>query len=362
MLFFSTLFQQAVETRLKLIEDIALQSTISRSIHYISSNIKDTLYNNDNLYTSDMSGMFYLSLTRYPNQLMYPIGVDINITNAINTAMLANSPDLSDVRAFCPTGQCSWDPYTTLGVCTSTEDISAQLIYQKDNDTSPFKRNIVTLPGVTVSPYPTFWTTTVFGFGNGTIGQGGQLAERNAFDLKNPDSNLDDLAQIYLAYQDPCLRKGEADHENKLESWRAFKGKVRLCLQTLKTDFNTSTNTTVIQSRTDLTWNGTENFIFLDWNKGPLASWKTRLSNNQEEFSMGMVASLFIGGQIAKTFNMSGIFVPEGDNYVYGNLLVPDFVTDIYGPEPLVCLNSTEIGFKGFTRRLGNIAIGLTNA
>jgi hypothetical protein len=118
---------------------------------------------------------------------------------------------------------------------------------------------LATLPGITVNnEYLTAWLTTVFGNGYG-IGYSGQQANITTpeLTLTNSDSNLHDVAHVYFAYQDPYLMKGPDNMSNvsnvSIDSWRALKGTLRLCLQTLNTTRNTSTETTVLESFTNLT-------------------------------------------------------------------------------------------------------------
>jgi hypothetical protein len=173
---------------------------------------------------------------------------------------------LSNVSAHCYASSCSWEPYATLPICSAVENISAHLMYQAETGSrsSPF----ISLPGITVQRKPvppSMFVTTVFGTGNGTIGYVGQEADVNATELQlaNTESNFDDLAHLYLAYEDPCLM--ENSHHPGTKYWRAFKGTVKLCLQTLKTTHNSSTHTEVevADSHTNLTWTPSNN---LTWN------------------------------------------------------------------------------------------------
>lgn len=218
----------------------------------------------------------------------------------------------------------------------------------------------VSLPGITVSgtgegDYPTMWLTTVFGSGNGTLASRGQQADIHnpGLQLDSPESNLDDIAHLYLAYQDPCLMKGELD--KTMESWKAFKGTVRLCLQTLKTTHNSSTDTSLLKSHTNLTWNPST---------GPEShsnqNWTTTFEN--EDFAVDAATLELVGGQIATSFNFSASFMPGGDNYLYGSMFASNFMSEVLGPDPLICPNGTGFGREAFDKRLGNVATGLTNA
>ncbi|KAJ4294242.1 hypothetical protein N0V90_007932 [Kalmusia sp. IMI 367209] len=227
----------------------------------------------------------------------------------------------------------------------------------------------ITLPGIEIestNEILTTWVTTFFGMANGTIDAVGPIERADLthpeLKLTNPDSNLDDLAHIYLACQDPCRMKDTLDSSK--ESWMAFKGTIRLCLQTLKTIHNTSTDTTLVGSYTNLTWTAA---------KAPLppqvsvltrgqGNWTTRLDNNPENFTIDFATTELLGGQLATSFNLSASFVPGGDNYFYGSMFASNFVSEVLGPDPLICPNSTEYGIKAFDKRMANVATGLTNA
>lgn len=176
--------------------------------------------------------------------------------------------------------------------------------------------------------------------------------------LTNPDSNLDDLAHIYLVYQDPCNGINGVEDFRK-ETYKAFKGTVRLCLQTLRTTHNSSTETVATASHTNLTWVGTSKEP-VSVNSPIDGNWTTHL--NDEEFVIDYATTLLIGGQLATSLNFSASYVTGGDNYLYGSIFATSLTSEVIGPDPLVCPNSTEYGLKAFDKRLANVAIGLTNA
>lgn len=204
--------------------------------------------------------------------------------------------------------------------------------------------------------------------GNGTLDAKGPNRPTNLRDsqwqLKNPDSNLDDLAHIYMGYQDPCLMKQWDDFSK--ESWKAFKGSIRLCLLTLNTTYNISTETTVVRSHTDLQWNALlePRQPVLSPNSPPVrdkGNWTTHLPESSENFTIDFATAEIIAGQLATSFNMSASFFPGGDNYLDGSMFASSLIGEIIGPDPLKCPNSTENGFKGFENRMHNIAVSMTN-
>jgi hypothetical protein len=213
---------------------------------------------------------------------------------------------------------------------------------------------------------PSMFVITVFGTGNGTIGYVGQEADVNATELQlaNTESNLDDLAHLYLAYEDPCLM--ENGYHPRIKYWRAFKGTVKLCLQTLKTIHNSSTHTEVADSHTNLTWTPSNN---LTWNFNrefppygdnyPNWNWTTEFRN--EDYTFDAMAAESLGAQLATFFNTSASFSP-GDQYLFGSKQASDFIFELQGTDPMVYPNGTGHGREAFEKRLANIATGLTNA
>lgn len=277
--------------------------------------------------------------------------------------MLSPLQTPSDVHAVCPTGQCTWPPYTTLALCTSISDVSQQLIWQQSNVSE--KIGYITLPGMTAATEDngqTMWLTTIFRTSdNGLTHYMGRSANSSHFYINNTDNTM---ADIYLAYIDPCLveQKGEFLPQDdpfvaQKQAWRAYKASIRVCLQTLSTKFNGSTDTSIVSSYTNITWERQEN-------NNSLPEWHaSHPSAPGDVFTMPDRTAQFLGGQVAMTFNMSASIIPGGDAYMYGSIFGSSFLKDIYGLNPLACSNNTEdYGLQGFTKRLGYLATGLTNA
>ncbi|ORY09663.1 hypothetical protein BCR34DRAFT_615659 [Clohesyomyces aquaticus] len=348
MLVFSTFFQQAVQIRLRLQEFTGRTATTPRLVKYMiqTRSGADQIYSKGYLYSND------------------DIGADLYITNKINSGLLASSPTLSDVRSHCPGEQCNWDPYKTLAICYSTEDVSSQLI----TITSERGDDLVTLPGIEVREYggiDTLWTSTIFGNGASMKGFRGQKSKKTDSELKNPDSNLGDLAHIYLAYQDQCLvPKNDSSPPNNRKYWRAFKGTIQLCLQTLQTYHNTNTSasnetsTTVIQEHRNLRWNADGDPL-----KTKNANWTTKLKDDDKVFSFPLATAEIIGGQLATSLNFTASIrgAQGGDNYLSDSIIASNIIADVLG-DPTRCVNSTDYHLGGFDKRLNFTATTLTNA
>jgi hypothetical protein len=69
--------------------------------------------------------------------------------------------------------------------------------------------------------------------------------------------------------------------------------------------------------------------------------WTTSLGDAADNFTIAVLTTELIGGQIATTLNFSAPFIPGGDNYLYGSPFASNFLSEVLGPTPLVCPNST---------------------
>ena len=121
-----------------------------------------------------------------------------------------------------------------------------------------------------------------------------------------------------------------------------------------------------MESFTNLTWtqsinntlNQTTHNAFREY-----GVWSTNLgSDAAQDFTIDVQTTELIAGQIATSFNFSASFRPGGDNYLYGSMFASNFVSEVLGPEPLLCPNSTEYGIHGFDKRIANVAVGMTNS
>lgn len=317
------------------------------------------------------------------------------MTNAITTSMFTTSQTAPRAPAECPSGSCTFD-YTTLALCHTVTDVTSQL---HPNWTVP-ARLTMHIPGINVtSESYNFWTSATYSNGetlpersygmpmfiNKTKSGAATLLGKNfgnnttPLTLNNTNTNINDLAHIYLAYQDVCLwsdKTGLGESKNP-KSWRAYKATLGLCLKTLSTRVDaTTSNTTEHEVHTKLRWTKLENPSPVNPNVS-LPFWSTSLKNSSSDnsgddtaYTMTLATAEKIGRQIAKLWDIQASFTVGGDNYVYGNMLAPTFVSEILGPEALQCPggdNATtpdgvRYGHDSFNNRIDRIALGVTNA
>ncbi|PVH93549.1 hypothetical protein DM02DRAFT_733063 [Periconia macrospinosa] len=336
MITFQPFFQQAINISLETVEVKDSPAAVPRAVSY-QSPASSNVWNEDYLYRGSGNGAdLYLS--------------SIMLSSMTSTTGIQTP---SNVPANCPTGQCSWSDYTTLALCTSLSNITTDLIYQSTDI-----GDLITLPGITNMDKRIFRTmslTTVFGNGRETLGFSGQRANLSTLALNKTGNVIQDLAQVYLSYYDPCLADRNLTAYRRTENWRAYKASVGLCLQTLSTNYNSSTNTSIISSHRDVVWENKKDEFNISY-------WHTNHpSAPGDDFSIRESTADYIGGQLGMLFNISASAAPGGVNYLFGSVAGTAVTNDLYGTNPLVCSNNTENGLKGFTKRLDNLVNSINN-
>ncbi|KAF2712999.1 hypothetical protein K504DRAFT_370562 [Pleomassaria siparia CBS 279.74] len=272
------------------------------------------------------------------------------MANTLNAAMLDSYRSLSNVTGNCPNDRCTWEPYTSLGICYTTEDITSTITDYKGNLTVSQRQPVIEASvfgdkNTNTSPYWTFGSTALY------FTDGAELTQESIPTPNNTDSNFPDIADIYVLYYDPC-HDGTTDYRES-KNWRAFKATTRLCLQTLQSSFNASMNTTMLSSRSDLTWVLSASADTLDE--------QYCVEEKGEIFCIDRPTLRVLGGQMSINFNTTGSLIPGGDDY-YGARWSPNLVQDILGAPATKCNNATAgLGYEGFSNRIRNIAVAMTN-
>ena len=64
----------------------------------------------------------------------------LSIQNAASAGLLQNDSDPSQVSGFCPTANCTWEPYDSLALCSTVEDVTSAIILDC-HDTSPLENS-----------------------------------------------------------------------------------------------------------------------------------------------------------------------------------------------------------------------------
>ncbi|KAF2741367.1 hypothetical protein EJ04DRAFT_480683 [Polyplosphaeria fusca] len=282
-------------------------------------------------------------------------GVDLYMTRAMTSGFLDDYRHPSNVTGACDSEHCSWRPFSTLAICASIEDVSSSVI-NATNGTG-FNETQFALRGVPIDPpaakfQKTFWMDSL------NLANRGEINPPTDSPAKMPA-----LTEVYTVFFPPCNDEGNDREDSskreqfyETQNWRAYKASFNLCIQTLQADFNITMNTTVInQEDKDI-----------EWQKGESESdvggeWCTE--RDDENLCIGNQTMQGMARELAALFVGSASLIPAGDNYFDGQWS-PTLVTDVLGSDPTACDPDylPLHGIRGFTKRMHNIAVSMSNA
>lgn len=168
------------------------------------------------------------------------------------TAGLQTPINPSAISGFCPTGNCTFDEYSSLAICSSAEDVTPSLLSdckgQSDaklgcNYTVPEIRNRATWRGGEFSPTGKLGSTL-------WIGASETTQQRDGF-----RSGPETLVDFYVLYFPNITVLSDDAVANITQSIVALKGSLDLCVKTHHTTVtNGITNTTITNNQTSLKW------------------------------------------------------------------------------------------------------------
>jgi hypothetical protein len=262
---------------------------------------------------------------------------------AILSGVLNDAQSISDVKGNCSAEACRWDGYTTLAICAAIEDVSSKV--ELHNNTKGYA--VAHISGTSWQPpeqsltaQDSFWMTAPY------------------TDSANvTDGVLPPIADVFMAWYSPCNDQRQprgvwTEEAHIASNWKAMRGTISLCLQTLKSEYNTTMETTVIDTHTDISWASVN---------------ETKICLAQpfdgENFCVGESDLQQWSTSLEKTSEGAAMIEPGADNYYTGQW-VPQIVLDILGPTAAVCdpNQDPDFGVTAFTRRINNIAIAMSNA
>ena len=165
---------------------------------------------------------------------------------AIEAGLINTDASPSTVTGDCPTGNCTWPDYLTLGICSSVDDVTPSIIAHCESPEDDRDPNFCTytVPALKQDP-PTSGTNlsraaTLF------------IGASDPFNHSYPALNT--LVEFYVSYLKnlSVLEDSEPRYTNQL---LALKGTLDLCLYKYNTTVtNGITNTKLIDKSTDLDW------------------------------------------------------------------------------------------------------------
>jgi hypothetical protein len=183
--------------------------------------------------------------------------MDVYLKSAIEAGLLAAEVTHNDVSGHCRTEKCSWEPFHTLAVCSKVEDADDMLSFEHgkvprvllggdDNDSGDERLQA----GGNFHIKSKFFAADRY---EGSRNENYTKTVRLRPTPNNTDTNLADLAEVYLAYFDPCIAPYSYEEKKDWKGWRAHKATFSLCVQTHNTSYNASgIHTTILSDNQNL--------------------------------------------------------------------------------------------------------------
>ena len=274
---------------------------------------------------------------------------------AVKDGLLKEDISPSDVTGICPTGNCTWPDYQSLGVCSDVVDVSQRIT------SNPRKRSGSTRAGrdysvpdtkdtVDSGDKPSFSGTTL---ATEELGDTLWIGSQDIINHQYQGTNK--LIQFYTIYVRDLTTWDE--HQDYTKNYRdeltALQVTLSLCLYTYRTSMTFGvTNTTTISKETDLDW--TQDSEINDGVSSDMMS----TTYGSEKFSMdGFNQRSWNDFLTYETFLGSAQFRSAKPGQSGGNFTENDAVRSI--------ANSVYVdhaGINGLSELMGNLAVSLTNA
>jgi hypothetical protein len=176
--------------------------------------------------------------------------MDQTISSAVKNGRV-ESPGSCPYKLRGNNEKCFWKSYRTLAVCLSTDDVSESI---EQHDGNP----ALSLPeGVNLLPHPLqiFQSKSyVYPGINSSQNTTPQSRPKTSADS---NTNLPDLFNVYYMFNNACIDRLSQSSSLDPTSWKAYKGRLQFCVQTLDTDQfagSMQPNTKVVAAQTGLSW------------------------------------------------------------------------------------------------------------
>ncbi|KAL8678363.1 MAG: hypothetical protein Q9186_005288, partial [Xanthomendoza sp. 1 TL-2023] len=170
---------------------------------------------------------------------------------AIIDGLLGKDISPSNVVGSCGTGNCTWEDYQSLGVCSTVVDVSSTITSTCRKQKTQFKQPGCTysIPAIDQNPTARHTTLETYKFGE-TLWVG-------ASDTPNYKSpGLNTLVQFYVIYVSDFTRWDDLDFtEDHKDELVALQATLSLCVKKYHTDMTFGvTDTTLLGKETELDW------------------------------------------------------------------------------------------------------------
>ena len=187
----------------------------------------------------------YLQLDQSVNMSL-PI---LSIQNAAGAGLLRNDSDPSQVSGFCPTANCTWEPYDSLALCSTVEDVTSAIILECHNHTSLPDNSLLNSETCNIS------TTALKAAGSPDIEMHIGSHPDPFFAVSNIDGYVTSNGStiwldvfVFYSFQDNMsplkIQLGK--------TLFALKSRLSPCLQKLQTNMNNGVTNTIVRDSQDL--------------------------------------------------------------------------------------------------------------
>ena len=280
------------------------------------------------------------------------------MNTAITEGLLRKNVSPSDLPGSCPTGNCTFEAYQSMGVCSNVIDVSSSITSKcprKKDQVYPNKYRGCNYSVAALDRKP---TATETNFTTSLLGPTLWIGASDTFNHKYPE--IYTLAQFYVIYV-PDLDNWELSDQNTVTGFTkdhkkeliALQATLNLCLYTYQTNMTFGvTNTTQLSRITDLDWqtgsaledDGTISFPTVMTTYNGETFWMKE--DNVKSFNDHLTLETFTGIASLRPTGPSG----------GGNSTTTDAATvitsSIYGDQP---------GIQGFSALMDKVAVSMTN-
>jgi hypothetical protein len=296
---------------------------------------------------------------------------DLYLSASVTSGMGSNQ-SISQVAGFCPTTECSWPSYTSLGVCADTEDITSTIMAYPNTADGYKNMSVADLtsnpvyPDIFIAGWPQqnlsradFWIDTVKMIPSGQYLSGWQGGRP-----------WNTIAVTYVIYFPSCAAWNNTRQEslthvtseqyaafnaalNNTSNWKAFRGTFSLCVQDLVSNVSNGILTTEVVK----TWED------VDWKIVGNTSDQSVVGRHAgRDYYMTIPSMWSAGLRIRQIFaGRATLNIAAFGEVDFSNEWTVTISSDIYGVDPVNCDPSPSLGFSGFQRRFQNVATALTN-
>jgi hypothetical protein len=217
---------------------------------------------------------------------------DMSNSVAIFQALVTEYINPANVTGHCATDFCTWEPYTTLSICVTTEDISESL-----EPGSTINNNATSVPrplghdhAVSVEP-----GTTLYAYTQSV----GDLYDHWPPPVDDIPISLPDFPNLYLVFYDPCKENVQGEQQpfdaQEITRWTAIRAAFRPCVQIYNTTYDSSWQSTTMASPESLQWHLTKSLSFC-----------TQVSSSNDELCISSSLLYSISESLRTTYGFSG--------------------------------------------------------